>query len=111
MTVICITFVCMYAYTPVASVCGGHTEFGDHAGQLLAVSGDVATFPEMVDLDPSLKLDVTARTEFAWSHPVSPHLAVKMEGRAVRDEELVDMMMKQLAVCTCMFYGWMYVCI
>jgi hypothetical protein len=51
---------------------GGHTEFGDHAGQLLAVSGDVASFPDLVDMDPSLKLDVTARTEFAWSHPVSP---------------------------------------
>ena len=81
----------------VASVCGGHTEFGDHAGQLLAVSGDVADFPEMVDMDPSLKLDVTARTEFAWSHPVSPHLAVKMEGRAVTDEQLVSTMLQQLA--------------
>ena len=81
----------------VASVCGGHTEFGDHAGQLLAVSGDVATFPEIVDLDPTLKLDVTTRTEFAWSHPVSPHLAVQMEGRGVSDEHLVDTMIQQLA--------------
>ena len=82
----------------VASVCGGHTEFGDHAGQLLAVSGDVGNFPDMVDLDPSLKLDVTARTEFAWSHPVSPHLAVQMEGRAVSDDELVAMMLQQMTI-------------
>jgi dethiobiotin synthetase/adenosylmethionine--8-amino-7-oxononanoate aminotransferase len=80
----------------VASVCGGHTEFGDHAGQLLAVSGDVASFPEILDLDPSVHLDVTARVEFAWSHPVSPHLAVKMEGRPVSDDELVSMMTQQL---------------
>ena len=83
----------------VASVCGGHTEFGDHAGQLLAVGGDVTDFPEMIE-DPSLKLDLTARTEFAWSHPVSPHLAVQMEGRAVSDEELVTTCMQTLATYT-----------
>ena len=80
----------------VASVCGGRTEFGDHACELLVrtpkytlvqtaiskhvyfqVSSDaIASFPTILS---SAKSDVVARTEYAWSRPISPHLAVKQE--------------------------------
>jgi hypothetical protein len=58
----------------VAAVCGGKTELGEHAAQLLC--DEVADFPKLLTKDLST---VTARTEFAWTDPVSPHLAVHLE--------------------------------
>ena len=60
----------------VAAVCGGKTELGEHAAQLLC--DEVADFPKLLSKDIST---VTARTEFAWTDPVSPHLAVQLEVR------------------------------
>lgn len=53
---------------------GARTELGEHAAQLL--DDDVAEFPNLLSKEHS---SVVVRTEFAWTDPVSPHLAVQME--------------------------------
>jgi len=73
----------------VASVCGAGvvSELGYHAAELN--NDEVADFPNLVGGDKPHGTVVT-RTEYAWTDPVSPHLAVQMQGRPVQDEEIVQ---------------------
>mmetsp|Transcript_19255 Transcript_19255/g.46502 ORF Transcript_19255/g.46502 Transcript_19255/m.46502 type:complete len:860 (+) Transcript_19255:74-2653(+) len=74
----------------VAAVCGGGTPlFGAHASQLLHASDEVGEFPALVHSEES-NSNVETRCEFAWSQAISPHLAVKLEGRPVSDDEILS---------------------
>lgn len=76
-------------------MCGDSVQYelGDHAAAL--TSEDVAEFPKLMkDLKPHGP--VVCRTEFAWSDPVSPHLAVEQLGRPVSDLELQEAVHKRL---------------
>mmetsp|Transcript_37594 Transcript_37594/g.88864 ORF Transcript_37594/g.88864 Transcript_37594/m.88864 type:complete len:839 (+) Transcript_37594:57-2573(+) len=77
----------------VAGVCGGRSEVGDHAQELLLAGEEVTEFPCLLNPKDS---NVVARTEYAWSQPVSPHLAVQLEGRAVTDGQIISSLQKSL---------------
>ncbi|EKX52140.1 hypothetical protein GUITHDRAFT_161318 [Guillardia theta CCMP2712] len=79
----------------VAAVCGGRSEVGEHASQILINGPEVSYFPDLLHQDQAC--NVLARTEFAWSHAVGPHLAVQMEGRAVSDEQILQRLQEELS--------------
>ena len=73
----------------VAAVLGIHEEYGPHAAELLL-------HPKPTPKTASSLPYPIAKTLFAWKDPVSPHVAVETEGRAVLDATLVAAITAQL---------------
>ena len=63
----------------------GLEQHGTHAAELL---DNLNAANPSKPLSEDIKYQV--KTLYAWTHPVSPHIAVEMEGRAVSDADIVN---------------------